>query len=209
MSRQDGSGGNSGAITRERRGQMAGRSDRRRPARAAPRERGERGERGVLSAPPARPAGPAGHRQGGVLAGPGRVRPARPAAPARGPAAPPQAAARASAARQRPARAPFIALVMLLLTGGLVCLLAVNTTLATASFRITDLQHGNAQLAQRIQTLQQQVATDEAPGTIERRAYQLGMRVQNRLTFLDLRTGRIYRSPASVPGVMPVPGYTP
>ncbi len=98
---------------------------------------------------------------------------------------------------------------MLLLTGGLVCLLAVNTTLATASFRITDLQHGNAQLAQRIQTLQQQVATDEAPGTIERRAYQLGMRVQNRLTFLDLRTGRIYRSPASVPGVMPVPGYTP
>src|SRR5579875_2478745 len=189
MSRQDGSGGSAGVITRERRGQMAGRSDRRRPARAAPRERGERGERGVLSAPPARPAGPA--------------------APARGPAAPPQAAARASAARQRPARAPFIALVMLLLTGGLVCLLAVNTTLATASFRITDLQHGNAQLAQRIQTLQQQVATDEAPGTIERRAYQLGMRVQNRLTFLDLRTGRIYRSPASVPGVMPVPGYTP
>jgi cell division protein FtsB len=195
MSRREGSGG-AGVITLGTRDGLAGRPDR--ALRPAP---------GVHGVRPGQ-AGGARQRQGG-LPGPGRLRPARPGGQARRPVPRPQAAARVSAARQRPTRAPFIALIMLLLAGGLVCLLAVNTTLATASFRLTDLQRGNAQLAQRIQSLRQEVATDEAPGTIERRAYRLGMRVQNRLTFLDLRTGRIYRSPAGVAGVTPVPGYTP
>lgn len=131
----------------------------------------------------------------------------QPAAPRRAPSARPAGQARAGGSRM-----PFMLLVLSLLGGGLVCLLIVNTTLSTAQFNITRLQERNAQLSQQQQTLQQQIATDEAPGTIEKRAFKLGMREQQRLTFLNLRNGRIYRQPshmAGEPNVLPVPGFTP
>jgi hypothetical protein len=122
-------------------------------------------------------------------------------------------------ARQAPGLAPvtaarvprtrFILLVLGMLGGGLVCLLVINTTLATASFRINALQHGNAALAQQEQTLQQQVATEESPSSLERQARKLGLRTQPLLNVLNLRTGRIFRQPASQPGIPNVPGYAP
>jgi hypothetical protein len=115
-------------------------------------------------------------------------------------------------ARRRAAdvpRTPFVLLVLGLLGGGLVCLLVINTTLAAASFRISDLQRGNALLARQEQALQQDVATEEAPSSIEQRAYRLGMRPQPVLNFLDLRTGRVVTQPPAPPGVPVVPGYTP
>ena len=96
-----------------------------------------------------------------------------------------------------------------LLGGGLICLLVINTTLAAASYRINALQRGNTQAAQRVQELQQQVATEESPSSIEQRAQRLGLRVQPVLNFVDLRTGRSYTTPATAPGVHAVPGYTP
>ena len=131
----------------------------------------------------------------------------QPAAPRRAPAARPAGQTRTGGSRM-----PFMLLVLSLLGGGLVCLLIVNTTLSTAQFNITKLQQRNAQLSQQQQTLQQQIATDEAPGTIEKRAFQLGMREQQRLTFLNVGNGRIYRQPshmAGEPNVLPVPGFTP
>jgi hypothetical protein len=128
-------------------------------------------------------------------------------APRRAPSARPAGQTRTGGSRM-----PFMLLVLSLLGGGLVCLLIVNTTLSTAQFNITKLQQQNEQFAQQQQTLQQQIATDEAPGTIEKRAFQLGMREQKRLTFLDVRNGRIYRQPnhmAGEPAVVPVPGFTP
>jgi cell division protein FtsB len=100
-------------------------------------------------------------------------------------------------------------LVLGLLGGGLVCLLVINTTLAAASFQITNLQQGNATLSQQEQALQQQIAKEQAPGTIARRAYQLGMRQQQHLTFLNARTGHVYRAPTTMPGVIIQPGFTP
>jgi hypothetical protein len=96
-----------------------------------------------------------------------------------------------------------------LLGGGLVCLLLINTTLAEGSFQITAMQHKNAGLAQQEQALQQQITQEQSPGSIAARARQLGMRTTGRLRFIDLKTGRIYSQPAHVPGVTPVPGYTP
>ncbi len=96
-----------------------------------------------------------------------------------------------------------------LLGGGLVCLLVINTTLAAASYRINALQRGNTQTAQRVQELQQQVATEESPSSIEQRAQRLGLREQPVLNFVDLRTGRSYTTPTTAPGVYAVPGYTP
>jgi hypothetical protein len=104
-------------------------------------------------------------------------------------------------------RTPFILLLVTLLGGGLICLLVVNTTLAASSFRISDLQRSNAQLQQRAQDLQQQVSTEEAPTTIEKRAYQLGLRPQTTLHYIDLQTGRRYASRADEAGANNVPGY--
>jgi hypothetical protein len=102
-----------------------------------------------------------------------------------------------------------VLLVLGLLGGGLTCLLVINTTLATASYQINNLQQTNTTLSQQEQALEQQIANERAPGTIARRAYQLGMRTEEHLNFLNARTGRIYRQPATLPGVMLVPGFTP
>jgi hypothetical protein len=155
----------------------------------------------------------------------GQAAPSRPAGPSRPAAAPRQRRPAAQPAQQaRPRggtgaqpfsgvpRMPFVLLVFALLGGGLICLLVINTTLATAQFRISNLQQGNTSLSQQEQTLQQQIATDEAPATIEQRARQLGMREQQRLTFLNARTGHIYQQAPTIPGmpnlVIP-PGFTP
>ena len=109
--------------------------------------------------------------------------------------------------QRSPSRTPFIVLVLGLLGGGLLCLLVINTTLAAASFRIGALQQGNVQAAQRVQELQEQVAAEQSPASIEQRALRLGMRTQPVLNFVDLRTGRSYTTSARAPGVVyPVPG---
>jgi hypothetical protein len=114
------------------------------------------------------------------------------------------------AAGRRPvARTPFILLVLGLLGGGLICLLVINTTLSAASYRINALQQSNTQAAQRVQELQEQVATEESPSSIEQRALKLGLRIQPVLNFVDLRTGRSYTTSAKAAGAYPVPGYTP
>ena len=96
-----------------------------------------------------------------------------------------------------------------MLSGGLVCLLVINTTLAAASFRINSLQQGNVTLAQQEQSLQQQITTDESPASLHKRALRLGMRAQPLMNFLNLRNGRVYRAPATLPGIPNVPGYAP
>jgi hypothetical protein len=159
-------------------------------------------------------AGPAVGPAARTTVGPPVRTAARPAAlPAAGtaPARRASPAPKPAGAGRRPvSRTPFILLVLGLLGGGLVCLLVINTTLAAGSFRISALQQGNAQASQRVEELQQQVATEESPSSIEQRALKLGLRMQPVLDFLDLRTGRSYATPATMPGVSVVPpGYTP
>jgi hypothetical protein len=169
---------------------------------------------------PARPGLPAARSAARPAAVPARsaARPA--AAPVRaggrpaavpGPARPPGGVRQAGDGGRRAAsRTPFILLVLGLLGSGLVCLLVINTTLAAASFRISALQQGNTLASQRVEELQQQVAAEQSPASIEQRALKLGLRVQPVLDFVDLRTGRSYVTPATVPGVVSAPpGYTP
>jgi hypothetical protein len=139
------------------------------------------------------------------------ARPTRPATRPPGGARPAsRAAGSTSAAVRRPvSRTPFILLVLALLGGGLVCLLVINTTLAAASFRISNLQRENAQATQQVQELQQQVSTDQSANAIKQRALRLGLREQPTLNFVDLQAGRRYTTPTRVQGVYAVPGYTP
>ncbi len=100
-------------------------------------------------------------------------------------------------------------LVVALLGGAMICLLVINTTLAASSLQIDNLQQGNAVRQQQLQQLQQQVASENTPSAIYHHAYQLGMRQQQVLDFLNLRTGRAWTQPSTVPGVPLVPGWTP
>jgi hypothetical protein len=168
-----------------------------------------------------RPPEPRQSRQ----AGPARlgrpVRPLRPARPPRpaGAGRPATAPARSRAAgaardphaapRRPTSRTPFILLLLGLLGGGLVCLLVINTTLAAASYRIDNLQRSNATASQQVQQLQQQVASDRSPGSIEQRAVKLGMKPQRVLNFVDPKTGRRYTMASKAEGAYAVPGYTP
>jgi hypothetical protein len=90
-------------------------------------------------------------------------------------------------------RMPFVLLVLALLGGGLVCLLVVNTTLGAASFRISQLQQRNANLALQEQNLQDQIQRETGPAQIADRAYQLGMRTVTNTSILDLRKHRTYQ----------------
>ena len=104
---------------------------------------------------------------------------------------------------------PFVLLVLALLGGSMICLLVINTTLAASSLRIDNLQQGNAHRQQIEQQLAQQVASESTPASIYRRAWQLGMRPQQLISVLNLRTGRAWSQHATMPGVPPAPGWAP
>ena len=166
--------------------------------RATARERA-RVPAGAAGAMPTRtrPAGVKPSR-GGAGPGTGPARASRPARSGRGRTAP-------------ESRTRFFFLVVALLGGGLLCLLLVNTILATGAFKITALQQGNVALAQREQSLQAQVAAEEAPSALAKRARALGMVAPPLVHFLDLKTGRIISQPRRVAGLptVTVPGYAP
>ena len=121
-------------------------------------------------------------------------------------------AARPALGRTRPRhpRAPFILLLVGLLVGALVSLLFISTTLAEGSYRITNLQQQNANLAKQEQLLTQQVAQASSPAQIAQEAEQFGMRPNPRLQFIDLKTGKVVKGQVSkADAEINVPGYTP
>jgi hypothetical protein len=99
---------------------------------------------------------------------------------------------------------PFVLLVLVLLGGGLICLLVINTTLGATSFRISQLQSTNATLATQEQALQQRIATEKSPAQIAQLAYQLGMRVQANGNILDLGTHQLFKLPNQPGAVVPL-----
>jgi len=112
--------------------------------------------------------------------------------------------------RPRRPRAPFILLLVGLLGGALVSLLVISTTLAEGSYRITNLQQQNANLAKQEQLLTQQVAQASSPAQIAQEAEQFGMQPDPVLQFIDLKTGKIVSGKVSrTDAEINVPGYNP
>jgi hypothetical protein len=119
---------------------------------------------------------------------------------------------RPATARTRPRhpRAPFILLLVGLLGGALVSLLVISTTLAQGSYRITNLQQQNANLAKQEQLLSQQVAQASSPAQIAQEAEALGMRPNSHLQFINLKTGKVVKGQVSKSDAeIDVPGYNP
>jgi hypothetical protein len=143
------------------------------------------------------------------IADPG-TRSARPTTEPARPSARPAARPPVGRTRPRHPRAPFILLLVGLLGGALVCLLVISTTLAEGSYRITNLQQQNANLAKQEQLLTQQVAQASSPTQIAQEAEQLGMRPNPQLQFINLKTGKVVKGQVSKSDAeINVPGYTP
>lgn len=73
------------------------------------------------------------------------------------------------------ARTPFVLLVVVLLAGGLISLLLLNSALNEGSFRLSKLERETTELTDEQQALQRDVDSYSEPDALERRARELGM----------------------------------
>ncbi|CAM5389437.1 hypothetical protein GCM10010329_12650 [Streptomyces spiroverticillatus] len=102
------------------------------------------------------------------------------------------------------ARTPFVLLVVVLLGGGLICLLMLNSALNEGSFKLNDLKKQTTELTDEEQALQRDVDDRSAPGALERRARELGMVPGGSPAFLD-PDGTVRGTPSQAPPPEPAP----
>lgn len=91
------------------------------------------------------------------------------------PAAPARRTAARAARRTGERRTPFVLLVVALLVGTTLGLLFLNTAIAVDSLRASQLRAQNAELAQDVQALQQQVVSGGTPAALAAAAAAAGM----------------------------------
>lgn len=102
-------------------------------------------------------------------------------------------------------RAPFVTLVVLLLAGGLLGLLALNTVLAQDAFRLHTLSVEGKQLRDQEQVLEREVETLRTPRNLAEQARELGMVPAGSPAFLRLPDGAVLGAevPAEAPAEKP------
>ncbi|WP_338146038.1 septum formation initiator family protein, partial [Streptomyces scabichelini] len=107
------------------------------------------------------------------------------------------------------ARTPFVLLVVLLLGGGLIGLLVLNSALSEGAFKLDDLQDDTKSLTDEEQALQRDVDAYSAPDALQRRARELGMVPGGDPAFLNpdgtVRgvPGAVQQSSVRIPGLLP------
>lgn len=104
------------------------------------------------------------------------------------------------------ARTPFVILVVTLLAGGLISLLLLNAAVNQDSFELNKLEKETTGYTDEQQQLQQEVDQYGAPGTLERKARELGMVPGGNPAFLD-SDGSVRGTPerATAPPAPPPP----
>ncbi|MGX1269422.1 septum formation initiator family protein [Streptomyces phaeoluteigriseus] len=110
------------------------------------------------------------------------------------------------------ARTPFVLLVVLLLGGGLIGLLVLNSALSEGSFKMDDLQKDTKNLTDEEQALQRDIDSYSAPDALQRRARELGMVPGGDPAFLapdgtvkGVPSAAALRSPADTPAAVQPP----
>ena len=96
-------------------------------------------------------------------------------------------------------RVPFLALVSMVLLGGVVGLLLFNTSMQQASFATTALEQQSTRLAAREQSLSMDLERLRNPQRIAGAALKLGMVQACSPAFLQLGTGKVVGAPCSEP----------
>ncbi|WP_406015213.1 septum formation initiator family protein [Streptomyces sp. NBC_00984] len=106
------------------------------------------------------------------------------------------------------ARTPFVLLVVVLLSGGLITLLVLNSALNEGSFRLSELKKRTTELTDEQQALQHDVDNYSKPDALERRARELGMVPGGSPAFLN-PDGTVRGVPAEPDPVPPQPKSSP
>lgn len=99
--------------------------------------------------------------------------------------------------RRAAGRAPFLALVTMVLLGGVVGLLLFNTSMQQASFATTALEQQATRLAARQQSLEMELDRLRDPQRVAMTARRLGMVQACSPAFLRLSTGELSGEPCA------------
>ncbi|NEK58598.1 hypothetical protein GCU56_12030 [Geodermatophilus sabuli] len=164
----------------------------------------------AASLPVAAPERPARAHSGPVRTGSLRSRPARASGtPSRSTPAPAPARVRRGAVGTR--RAPLVLLVVGLLVATTLGLLFLNTAIAVNSLKATQLETANADRAQEVQRLEQQVITGGTPARLAAEATEAGLVPAGPAAYLVIGedgtvTLRGEPAPAEAPAPVPEPG---
>jgi hypothetical protein len=105
--------------------------------------------------------------------------------------------------RTKAKRMPFIALVSMVLLGGIVGLLLFNTSMQQASFMAANLEDQATTLAARQQGLQMELDQLRDPQRIAGQAQKLGMVQACTPAFLELGTGKVTGQPCAGTAAVP------
>ncbi|PMR58130.1 hypothetical protein C1A38_26325 [Verrucosispora sp. ts21] len=97
-------------------------------------------------------------------------------------------------------RAPFAALVVMLVVGGVLGILAVNTKINENAFRLLELQEQQAKLDVEQQQLTKQIADAEAPGNLAAQARKLGLVESGEPALIRLPDGKLIGVPQPAGG---------
>ncbi|WP_086830953.1 septum formation initiator family protein [Streptomyces sp. NRRL B-24572] len=106
------------------------------------------------------------------------------------------------------ARTPFVLLVFVLLGGGLISLLLLNSALNQGSFKLNELKVKTTELTDEEQALQRDVDDYAAPDALERRARELGMVPGGSPAFLG-PDGKVLGEPSVAVAPKPTPKPEP
>ncbi|MGN9907071.1 hypothetical protein ACTMTJ_05875 [Phytohabitans sp. LJ34] len=87
-------------------------------------------------------------------------------------------------------RAPFIALILVVVVGGVLGILVVNTKINENAFRLSELREQQSALDVQEQQLKQEIARAEDPGNLTAQALRLGL-VQGTPVQIRLPDGRV------------------
>ena len=98
--------------------------------------------------------------------------------------------------RSRAARVPFVALVSMLLVGGVAGLLAFNTSMQQASFTATAMEQQAAALDARQQSLVMQLDELRDPQRVALRAKDMGMVPPSSPAFIRITDGKVLGTPS-------------
>lgn len=105
----------------------------------------------------------------------------------------------------RPSLLPFVAVLLVLATVGLVGLLLLNTALNQGAFTLKQRQAEATKLAQQAEQAKQELAKLAEPGALASRASELGMVPGGNPAFLDPTAGTVLGSPSAAPTPAPPP----
>ena len=92
-------------------------------------------------------------------------------------------------------RAPFIALVGGVVVAGVLGILLINTKTAENSFRIDTLQKQQAKLDSQQQQLENQIAANTSPGSLDAAARRLGLVKAESPAYIRLPDGKVFGVP--------------